>query len=190
MCSSRPLFLGIVAAVRPELLTSQDPNAINAHAILVGPELVALARNDEEGSDVLARIIYGTRWICSSPWERRDSRVGRFSPSGHVAVPRWCHGLRPSELRHQHSGFPLILFAVLIVASFGASLLTLIGILAFLFTAQVFTVARAQAKACGKGSSSRQPLCRGSGRPLLRRICSRTPEGPVLYYCHSSWPPP
>jgi hypothetical protein len=30
-------ILGIVAAVRPELLTSQDPNAINAHAILVGP---------------------------------------------------------------------------------------------------------------------------------------------------------
>ena len=53
--------LGIIAAVRPEVLTSQDPNAINAHAILVGPNWAHWLGTNEEGSDVLARIIYGTR---------------------------------------------------------------------------------------------------------------------------------
>ena len=43
--------------------------------------------------------------------------------------------------------FPLVLFAVLIVASFGASLVTLVCILGFLFVPQLFLVTRAQTKA-------------------------------------------
>jgi peptide/nickel transport system permease protein len=42
--------------------------------------------------------------------------------------------------------FPLVLFAILVVASFGASPLTLVGILGFLFFPRVFLLMRAQTR--------------------------------------------
>jgi peptide/nickel transport system permease protein len=174
--------LGIIAAVRPEVLTSQDPNAINAHAILVGPNWAHWLGTNEEGSDVLARIIYGTRLDLLLA-------VGSAGIAGLVGFPLgalagYRGGVTDYVLQSfaiSTLAFPLILFAVLIVASFGASLVTLIGILSFLFTAQVFTVARAQAKALREREFITAATVSGIRTThLLRRHLFPNTRGPVL----------
>jgi peptide/nickel transport system permease protein len=175
-------LVALVAAVRPELLTSQDPNAINAHSILVGPSWSHWLGTNEEGSDVLARIIYGTRLDLFLA-------VGSAGLAGLVGFPLgalagYRGGVTDYVLQSfaiSTLAFPLILFAVLIVASFGASLATLVGILAFLFTAQIFTVARAQAKAVREREYVTAATVSGIRTThLLRRHVFPNTMGPVL----------
>ena len=77
--------------------------------------------------------------------------------------------------------FPLILFAVLIVASFGASLATLVFILGFLFVPQVFLVTRAQSKAIREREYITSAVVIGvRTRRILRRHVFPNVIGPVL----------
>jgi peptide/nickel transport system permease protein len=174
--------LAVVAAVRPELLTGQNPNAINATAILARPSWSHWLGTNEQGSDVLTRIIYGTRLDLLLA-------VGSAGIAGVVGFPlgalagyhgRWTDYLLQS-FAISTLAVPLILFAVLIVASFGASLTTLVGILSFLFTAQVFMVARAQAKAVRERAYITAATVSGiRTRNVLRRHVLPNAMGPVL----------
>jgi len=174
-------ILGIVAAVRPELLTSQDPNAINAHAILVGPSWSHWLGTTRKVPTFWRGSSTDSPGSAPRRGERRIAGLVGF-PLGALAGYRG--GVTDYVLQSfaiSTLAFPLILFAVLIVASFGASLLTLIGILAFLFTAQVFTVARAQAKALREREFITAATVSGIRTThLLRRHLFPNARGPVL----------
>ncbi len=140
--------VAVIAAVRPELLTSEGPHQIDINAILKGPSWAHWLGTDEEGTDVLSRVIYGTRLDLLVAVGSTALAVAIGVPAGLMAgysgkaLDRGLQSVAVSTL-----AFPLVLFAVLIVASFGASLVTLVCILGFLFVPQLFLVTRAQTKA-------------------------------------------
>lgn len=55
------LLVMVVSALRPSLLAPYDPFAVDARNILAAPSLEHLFGTDENGRDVLSRIIYGAR---------------------------------------------------------------------------------------------------------------------------------
>jgi peptide/nickel transport system permease protein len=55
------LVLLLMAAIHPALLTSIDPQAADARDAFLAPGLVHWLGTDENGRDVLARLIYGVR---------------------------------------------------------------------------------------------------------------------------------
>ena len=175
-------LLAIIAAVRPELLTSENPQQIDVNAILKGPSWHHWLGTDEEGTDVLTRIIYGTRLDLLIA-------VGSAAIAAVIGVPAgllagYSGKAIDQALQSVAVGtlaFPLILFAVLIVASFGASLATLVFILGFLFVPQVFLVTRAQSKAIREREYITSAVVIGvRTRRILRRHVFPNVIGPVL----------
>jgi peptide/nickel transport system permease protein len=175
-------LLAIIAAVRPELLTSENPQQIDVDAILKGPSWHHWLGTDEEGTDVLTRIIYGTRLDLLIA-------VGSAAIAAVIGVPAgllagYSGKAIDQALQSVAVGtlaFPLILFAVLIVASFGASLATLVFILGFLFVPQVFLVTRAQSKAIREREYITSAVVIGvRTRRILRRHVFPNVIGPVL----------
>jgi len=142
-----------VAAVYPHAFTSLNPNTIDPNAILAGPSARHLLGTDEAGGDIYTRIIYGTRL---------DAEISLFSvaiayligvPLGILAGRR--RGAISEILTSLTGGilaFPVVLLALLVVGSFGASAGTLIVIFGLAFFPQVTLLARAQTMAIyGRG---------------------------------------
>src|SRR5690606_38395574 len=98
--------------------------------------------------DVLAKLLWALRLDAAIA-------VGSVGLATLVAVPcgivAGYFGRAPDAVLTSASAailaIPMIVFAVLIAASFGASLRTLVGVLAFVFVPQIYLVVRAQAKA-------------------------------------------
>jgi peptide/nickel transport system permease protein len=145
------IVIGLVvlaAAIRPSLFTALNPNSIDPNSVLAGPSSRHLLGTDEAGGDIYTRLVYGTRL---------DLEVSLISVAIAylVAVPLGVIAARlkgpADEVLSGITGgvlaLPIVLFAMLIVGSFGASAGTLIAIFAIAFFPQVALLARAQAKA-------------------------------------------
>ena len=146
-------LIALTATVYPRAFTSLNPNTIDPKAILAGPSLKHLLGTDEAGGDIYTRIVYGTRL---------DVEISVFSvgiayligvPLGLLAGRQ--RGAVNEVLTSLTGGilaFPIVLLALLIVGSFGASAGTLIAIFGLAFFPQVALLARAQTQAVyGRG---------------------------------------
>jgi peptide/nickel transport system permease protein len=174
--------LACLAALFPGWLTPYDPNGIDATALLEGPSWRHPLGTDELGTDVLARIIYGTRLEVGIA-------IGSVALAALMAVPAglWA-GYRGGKVDWLFTliadsilSFPIVLFAVMIVASLGASVGTLIGVLAFVFLPRIFRLVRGQTqvlKATGYVKSARA-LGVGTLAILFRHILPNA-LGPIL----------
>lgn len=141
-------LLVVLVAIWPGLFSPYSPSAIDSTAILQPPSGTHLLGTDEAGADVLSRIIHATRLEVTVA-------VGSVLVALVLGVPTGLlagYGTRIvdgalSAGASATLAFPVILFAILVVASFGTTTATLVGIIGFLFAPRVFLLARAQTKA-------------------------------------------
>lgn len=171
-----------IAAVFPQWFTPYDPNGIDATALLSAPSWRHPFGSDELGADVLARIIYGIRLELAIA-------LGSVALAGLLAIPAglfagyrggwadWFFTLIADSIL----SFPIVLFAVLIVASLGASVGTLIGVLAFVFLPRIFRLVRGQTQIIRATGYVRSAEAMGLRTPtiLLRHVLPNT-LGPLL----------
>lgn len=136
-----------VAAIAPALLAPGSPTAIDPSRILEPPSLSNLLGTDEAGADLLSRLIHATQLNAAIAVGSVVLALLAALPAGLYAGyrGRWLdHGL--TIVADALLSLPLVLFAVLIVASFGASATTLIGILGLLFFPRLFLLVRGQTR--------------------------------------------
>ncbi|RIK07049.1 MAG: hypothetical protein DCC49_10745 [Acidobacteria bacterium] len=140
--------LVLFLAAFPQAVATQDPYAFDYSAVLEPPSFQHVLGTDEAGADVFTRIVYGLRLEVAIA-------IGSVLFASLIAIPLgvlagYGGGLFGSMLTAASTAilaFPLYLFAVLIVASFGSSLTSLLAVLTLLFIPQIFVVVRAQASA-------------------------------------------
>lgn len=175
-------LLIVAVAIWPSFFTSNDPHAINSSAILQVPSLTHPFGTDEAGADVLSRILYATRLeliiavgsvlvglIIGLP-------MGLLAGYSNKYVDGALSGVAAATL-----AFPLILFAILIVASLGTTTSSLVGIIGFLFFPRVFLLTRAQTKSLKEREFVEAVRVTGisSSRILFRHILPNA-TGPLL----------
>ncbi len=135
----------VAIAVAPQLFTPYNPTAIDATQILQAPSWAHPFGTDDAGADVLARILYATRLELIIAIGSVLVALVLGIPTGLLAgyAGRLLDGIL-SSVSAATLAFPLILFAILIVASFGTTSTTLVGIIGFLFFPRVFQLVRGQ----------------------------------------------
>jgi peptide/nickel transport system permease protein len=175
-------LLALLAAVFPQLLTSYNPDGIDVTALLQGPSWQHPFGCDELGADVMARIIYGARLELAIS-------LGSVTAASVIAVPTglaagYFGGMVDwifTVIAESILSFPIILFAVLIVASLGASVATLIGVLAFAFFPRIFLLIRGQTQIISAFLYVRSARAMGvSSTTILFRHILRNTLGPLL----------
>ncbi len=174
--------LALVAAIAPGWLTPYAPNQIDATAMLQPPSAAHWLGTDELGIDVLTRIIYGTRLEVVIA-------MGSVLVATLVAVPAGLvagyHGGRADYVLTLVAdailSFPIVLFAVMVVASLGASLTTLVGVLGIVFIPRIFRLVRGQTQVLRQQGFVRGARSLGAGTPdiLLRHILPNI-LGPIM----------
>lgn len=150
----RQLFLSLVIAllilmaIFPSIFTPYSPGQVDASALLQPPSWTHVLGTDEAGADVWTRVVYATRLEA-------QIAVGSVLISLCIGIPL---GLLAGSFRrlidwsltsvaNATLAFPLVLFAILMVASFGATPGGLTLIIGFLFFPRVFLLMRSQTKA-------------------------------------------
>jgi len=142
------IAIGVVAVLMicwPGLFTHYQPSSIDANAILKPPSLAHLLGTDEAGADIWARVVYATRLEAYIAGGSVIVALVLGIPTGLLAgyggrvVDIAFSGISAATL-----AFPLILFAILIVASFGTNPTTLVGIIGFIFFPRIFLLVRSQ----------------------------------------------
>ena len=148
------VFMLIVAAVAllmiafPGLFTPYDPAAVDPSAILEPPSWAHPLGTDEAGADIWARLVYATRLEALIAGGSVLLALIIGIPTGLIAgTSRRVFDWALSSTASATLAFPLILFAILMVASFGSSPWSLTLIIGFLFFPRVFLLLRAQTKA-------------------------------------------
>lgn len=141
-------LLVVFVALFPGALTPHAIGEIDPDAILKGPSASHWLGTDEAGADLFARVLDATRLevLMAGGSVLLALLVGL--PTGLLAGYRG--GLADQLLTGLCSAvlsFPIVLLAVLVVASYGASLSALVLVLAFVFVPRVHMLARAQAQA-------------------------------------------
>ena len=117
-------LLLIVAAAAP-LLAPHNPNTIQLSQTLSGISSEHLLGTDAAGRDILSRLIYGTRLSLLGPLAVVLMSILIGVPAGLVAGYRggWVDSVL-SRIWDMVFGFPPLLLAIVIVATFGASFWT------------------------------------------------------------------
>ncbi len=117
-------LLLIVAAAAP-LLAPHNPNTIQLSQTLSGISREHLLGTDAAGRDILSRLIYGTRLSLLGPLAVVLMSILIGVPAGLVAGYRggWVDSVL-SRIWDMVFGFPPLLLAIVIVATFGASFWT------------------------------------------------------------------
>jgi peptide/nickel transport system permease protein len=137
-----------VLALFPGIVTSYGVSDIDATAVLRGFSGQHWLGTDEAGADLLARILDALRLELLMAGGSVLLALAAGVPTGLVAGYR---GGAVDELLTSVAtailSFPIVLLAVLVVASYGASLTTLVLVLAFAFYPRVHMLVRAQAQA-------------------------------------------
>lgn len=166
-------MLLLAIAIAPQLFTPYSPSAIDAGQILRPPSFEHPLGTDEAGADVLARILYATRLELIIAVGSVLVALVLGIPTGLAAgyAGKVVDGLL-SSVSAATLAFPLILFAILVVASFGTTPATLVGIIGFLFFPRVFQLVRAQTIALREREFVVAVLVTGvgPGRTLWRHI--------------------
>lgn len=138
----------LVVIVAPGLIAPSSPNAIDTSALLAAPSWNHLFGTNELGQDLFSRVVYGTRTEAAIGFGSIGVALALGIPTGlaagltHRAVDEVLTSLGEGVL-----AFPIVLLGVLIVASLGASAMTLVAVLSLVFWPQVHLVVRGQAKA-------------------------------------------
>jgi peptide/nickel transport system permease protein len=129
----------------PSALAHYSPGQIDSAAILRPPSLAHPLGTDEAGADVWTRIVYATRLELTIAVGSALIALVIGIPTGLLAgyAGRIVDGAL-SSVTSATLAFPLILFAILIVASFGTTTVTLVGVIGFLFFPAVFLLVRGQ----------------------------------------------
>lgn len=175
-------LLILLIAIAPQWFTPWNPGAIDASAILKPPSWQHPLGTDEAGADVLARILFATRLELIIA-------VGSVLIALIIGIPtgllagyggKLVDGVFSSAAAATLA-FPLILFAILIVASFGTTPVTLVGIIGFLFFPRVFLLVRAQTLAIKQREFVTAVRVTGVGpaRTLVRHVLPNA-AGPLL----------
>lgn len=163
----------LAIAIAPQLFTPHSPSAIDAGQILRPPSFEHLLGTDEAGADVLSRIFYAARLELIIAIGSVLVALVLGIPTGLAAgyAGKVVDGVL-SSVSAATLAFPLILFAILVVASFGTTTVTLVGIIGFLFFPRVFQLVRAQTIALREREFVVAVLVTGvgSGRTLWRHI--------------------
>lgn len=172
----------VLVAIAPQLFTPWNPAAIDAASILRGPSWAHPLGTDEAGADVLARILYATRLELIIAVGSVLIALVLGIPTGLLAGygGKFVDGAF-SSVASATLAFPLILFAILIVASFGTTPLTLVGIIGFLFFPRVFLLVRSQTLALKQREFVVAVRVTGVGpiRTLVRHVLPNA-AGPLL----------
>lgn len=172
----------LLVAIAPQWFTPWNPAAIDATAILQPPSWAHPLGTDEAGADVLARILYATRLELIIAVGSVLIALVLGIPTGLLAGygGRVVDGAF-SSVASATLAFPLILFAILIVASFGTTPITLVGIIGFLFFPRVFLLVRAQTLAIKQREFVVAVRVTGVGpaRTLARHVLPNA-AGPLL----------
>jgi peptide/nickel transport system permease protein len=141
-------LLGLAAVLMicwPGLFTHYLPSSIDANAILKPPSLTHLLGTDEAGGDIWARVVYATRLEAYIAGGSVVVALVIGIPAGLLAgyggrvLDGALSGISAATL-----AFPLILFAILVVASFGTNPTTLVIIIGFIFFPRIFLLVRSQ----------------------------------------------
>lgn len=145
------LALGLVTLfviAFPGAVARHGVSEIDPDAVLESPSAEHWLGTDEAGADLFARIVHATRLEAAMSVGSVGLALAVGLLTGLLAGYR--AGLLDTILTGLASAvlsFPIVLFAVLVVASYGASLTTLILVLAFVFFPRVHMLARAQTQA-------------------------------------------
>lgn len=138
----------VLMVVWPGLFTPYSPRTIDAGAILRFPSLEHPLGTDEAGADVWARLVHATRLEALIAVGSVLIALVLGVPTGLIAGSgRRVFDWALSSTASATLAFPLILFAILMVASFGSGPWTLTLVVGFLFFPRVFLLVRAQTKA-------------------------------------------
>lgn len=175
-------LLALVAAIVPGWLAPYSPNQINPRALLEAPAPRHWLGTDEMGIDILSRIVHGTRLEVAIAMGSVALAALIGIPAGLLAgyrggIADWLLTLIADAIL----SFPIVLFAVMVVASLGASVGTLIGVLGVVFTPRIFRLVRGQtqvlrAQGFVKGARA---LGAGTGGIMLGHILPNI-LGPVM----------
>jgi len=138
-------LLLILLATFPGVFTAQSPSAIDSGSILQGPSLAHPLGTDEAGGDLWSRLVYSTQLELTIA-------AGSVLVAMLIGIPaglasglfgKFLDGFLTS-VSSATLAFPLVLFAILMVASFGTTTLSLTAIIGFLFFPRFFLLMRAQ----------------------------------------------
>ena len=176
--TARVLMLGVAAIALlmvafPGLFTPYDPAAVDPRAILESPSWAHPLGTDEAGADIWARLVYATRLEALIAGGSVLIALVIGVPTGLIAgTSRRFVDWSLSSTASATLAFPLILFAILMVASFGSSPWSLTLIIGFLFFPRVFLLLRAQTKALREREfiTAARVVGVGSARMLGRHI--------------------
>lgn len=139
------LLVLVLIALFPSAFWPLDPNDIDASQILQSPSGDHPLGTDEVGSDVLARLLHATGLNLAISTGSVALAVGVAVPTGLLAgYVGKATDEALSAVSNAILAFPVVLFAILLVASFGPSLPTLIGVLGFVFIPRFFQLVRGQ----------------------------------------------
>jgi peptide/nickel transport system permease protein len=138
----------VLMSLWPGLFSPHSPSSIDSTAILSTPSLAHPLGTDAAGADVWARIVHATRLELLIAGGSVLIALVIGVPTGLIAgngrrVLDWALSSTASATL----AFPLVLFAILMVASLGTTPLTLTVIVGFLFFPRVFLLVRSQTKA-------------------------------------------
>ena len=121
------ITLAVVCAAVPSWFAPYGPNALNAGPLLAPPSWTHPLGTDEFGRDILSRVAYATRLELLMSAAGVLVAVAIGLPLGLVAGHRGgVVDAITMRLQDALSLFPAILFAILVVAAFGASALSII----------------------------------------------------------------
>jgi len=135
-------LLLFVAAAAP-LLAPHNPNSIQLSQTLSGISRDHLLGTDAAGRDILSRLIYGTRLSLIGPMAVVLLSILIGVPAGLVAGYRggWVDSVL-SRIWDMVFGFPPLLLAIVIVATFGASFWTAVIAIAITYIPLLTRVVR------------------------------------------------
>jgi len=119
------ILLLLVIALAAPLLAPLDPNTVQLSQTLSGFSNEHLLGTDAAGRDILSRLIYGTRLSLVGPLAVVVMSIVVGVPAGLVAGYQggWVDSVL-SRIGDMVFGFPPLLLAIVIVATFGASFWT------------------------------------------------------------------
>lgn len=141
------VFAMVIAlmAIAPSLFSGRSPSSIDSSSILEPPSFLHPLGTDEAGADLWARLVSSTELELTIAAGSVLVAMAIGIPAGLVAgsSARFLDGLLTS-VSSATLAFPLVLFAILMVASFGTSTLSLTIIIGFLFFPRFFLLIRAQ----------------------------------------------
>lgn len=183
---ARMLMLGVAAIALlmvafPGLFTAYHPAAVDPRAILESPSWAHPLGTDEAGADIWARLVYATRLEAFIAGGSVLIALVIGVPTGLIAgASRRFVDWSLSSTASATLAFPLILFAILMVASFGSSPWSLTLIIGFLYFPRVFLLLRAQTKALREREFITAARVVGVGSPrMLGRHILPNAAGPL-----------